>query len=87
VTIEQDKNLRAAMMEGIDPELSLEDRLWMAIERESHAFCALRDHRSDLFSLLAYILAFYEVRGTRPEQMIGEAMKQRIDWLIRQYSG
>ena len=45
------------------------ERLWALIAKECDGF--LIAHRSDLFELLATILAYYEARGTTPEQMIG----------------
>lgn len=39
-------------------------------------------YRSDVFELLAAILAYYQARGTSPEQMLGEHLKKRIAALL-----
>lgn len=38
-------------------------------------------YHSDLFALLALILAYWEERGTPPEQIMNDALRRQIDWL------
>lgn len=56
-----------------------ENALWQEITKRGELMvCA---YRSDLFELLACILAYYEVAGTPAEQMImgNEVMRETID--------
>ena len=59
----------------------LEARLWDLLQYEAdHAIIA---YNSDIFHLLAVILAYYQVRGTSPTQMAtSESMQARIAWII-----
>jgi hypothetical protein len=50
---------------------SVEERLWDGIVEEARHFGYVPSYNSDLFQLLACILAYYKVRGTTPEKMIG----------------
>lgn len=59
--------------------MTAEDWLWKEMTRRGELMvCA---YNSDVFDLLACILAYYEVRGTPAEQMIvgNETMRHRID--------
>ena len=38
--------------------------------------------KSDYFDLLALILAFYKALGTEPEQMLGDPLRQKIDYIL-----
>jgi hypothetical protein len=59
----------------------VEDCLWARIEDEADKFIIA--HHSDLFHLLALILAYYQVRGTTPEQMVAsDVLRQRIATVI-----
>ncbi len=60
-----------------------EDELWKQIEKEADYVGSTAAHNSDVFSLLATILAYYQSRGTLPEQMISsETMKAAINNLL-----
>lgn len=64
----------------------IEERLWDRIVKEAEQFGGVPSYHSDLFSLLACILAYYKVRGGTPEKMIGPFMQERIEWIIQQCS-
>ena len=48
------------------------------IEEQCFQFSTIPSHNSDLFALLGWILAFYEVRGRSPEMMIGKTLRETM---------
>lgn len=63
---------------------TLEDELWAEVEDQCDRFVLATSHPSDLFALLACILALYQVRGTEPEVMIGPVMQERMRHFVEQ---
>lgn len=57
-----------------------EENLWIELGEQASRFSVLTSHNSDVFALLAAILAYYESRGTSPEQMIGDKLKEVISF-------
>lgn len=55
------------------------DDLWNDACVAMREFDKDMSHNSDLFSVLARIMAYYQARGTPPEQMISDTLKERIN--------
>ena len=55
-----------------------EEVLWEGLGEQASRFSVLTSHNSDAFALLAAILAYYDSRGTSPEQMISGELKELI---------
>lgn len=56
------------------------ERLWSLIATEADRFQVA--HRSDLFELLATILAYYAARGTSPDVMLSPTLRAMIQRLL-----
>ena len=54
-----------------------EEYIWSLIARDADRFILATN--SDLFQLLATILAYYQVRGTSPEEMIASPRLKEIE--------
>lgn len=59
-----------------------EDQLWDEVIYRADHFGAGIGYRSDLFLLLATILAYYKSRGTEPSDMLSDTMMRTIDNIL-----
>ena len=58
-----------------------EDELWTAMQTQAE-FVGHGAYRSDVFTLLALILAYYKSRGTEPAEMLSPKLMQLIDYFM-----
>ena len=70
--------------DGERPPMTVEERAWATVAQLANQFGVHHSHRSDLFILLAAILAYYKVRGTEPQDMLTDVLLRTIDNLIEE---
>ena len=60
--------------------MKTEQQLWDSMQYAARYAGSHGAYRSDVFSLLAAILAYYKARGTEPQDMLSPELMRCIEW-------